>query len=59
MERLLWKQLKRSYTSSNETLASTLVLGSFFLESVRTVQNSKNESDLLKIFDFFNEKIAF
>ena len=52
-KRLLRKKLKRHYLSSAQKLASIQTLGSVFLESFRKVQNSKYETDLLKIVDCF------
>ena len=52
-KRLLRKKFKRHYLSSAQKLASTQTLGSAFLERIRKVQNSKYETDLLKIVDCF------
>ena len=52
-KRLLQKKFKRHYLSSVQKLASTQTLGSAFLERIRKIQNSKYESDLLKIVDCF------
>ena len=52
-KRLLQKKLKRHYLSSAQKIASTQTLGSAFLERIRKVQNSKYETDLLKIVDCF------
>ena len=41
------------YLSSAQNLASTQTLGSALLERIRKVQNSKYETDLLKIVDCF------
>ena len=66
-KRLLRKKFKRHYLSSAQKLASTQTLGSAFLERIRKIQNSKYETDLLKIVDCFidgfgtvnNERINF
>ena len=50
-KRLLRKKFKRHYLSSAQKLASTQTLGSAFLERFRKGQNSKYETDLLKIVD--------
>ena len=52
-KRLLQKKFKRHYLSSAQKLASTQTLGSAFLKRIRKVQNSKYETDLLKIVDCF------
>ena len=52
-KRLLRKKFIRNYLSSAQKLASTQTLGSAFLERIRKVQNSKYETDLLKIVDCF------
>ena len=52
-KRQLRKKFKRDYLSSAQKLASTQTLGSAFLERNRKVQNSKYETDLLKIVDCF------
>ena len=49
------KQHLQHYLSSNQKLASTQTLGSAFLDRVRKVQNSKYESDLFKIIDWFTD----
>ena len=51
--RLLRTKLKRHYSSSAQKLASTQTLGSAFFGKDRKVQNSKYETDLLKIVDCF------
>ena len=56
---LLRKKFKRHYLCSNQKLASTRTIGSAFLESVRKVQNSKHEHDLLKITDCFIDGYGF
>ena len=52
-KRLLQKKIKRDYLSSAQKLASTQTLESAFLERIRKVQNSKYDTDLLKIVDCF------
>ena len=47
------KKFKRHKLSPAQKLASTQTLGSAFLERIRKVQNSKYETDLLKIVDCF------
>ena len=47
------KKFKRHYVSSAQKLVSTQTLRSAFLERIRKVQNSKYETDLLKIVDCF------
>ena len=49
-KRLIWKKLKGHYLFSNQTLASTQIDGSAFLDRIRKVQNSKSESDLIRLF---------
>ena len=52
-KRLIRKKFKRLYLCSNQKLASTQTLGSAFLDRIRKIQNSKHESDLVKIIDCF------
>ena len=52
-KRLIRKQYKRHYLSSNQKLASTKTHGAAFLDRVEKVESSKYGSDLLKIFDGF------
>ena len=52
-KRLLRKKFKRHYLRTAQKLASTQTLGSAFLERFCKVQNSKYETDLLKIIDCF------
>ena len=52
-KQLLRKKFKRHYLSSAQKLASTQTHGSAFLERIQKVQNSKYETDLLKIVDCF------
>ena len=52
-KRLLRKKFLRHNLSSAQKLASTQTLGSAFLEKIRKAQNSKHETDLLKIADCF------
>ena len=52
-KRLLRKKCKGHYLSSAQKCASIQTLGSAFLERIRKVQNSKCETDLLKIGDCF------
>ena len=52
-KRLLRKKFKIHYLSSAQKIASAQTLGSAFLERIRKVQNSKYETDLLKIVDCF------
>ena len=49
-KRLIRKKFKRLFLCSNKKLASPQTLGSAFLHKI---QNSKYESDLLKIIDCF------
>ena len=49
----LEKKIKRHYLCSNQKLASTQTFGSAFLERNKKNQNSKYESDLLKIIECF------
>ena len=46
-------KFKRHQLSSAQKLASTQTLASAFLERIRKFQNSKCESDLLRIVDCF------
>ena len=57
--RVLRKKFKRRYLCFNRKHASTQTIGSAFLERVRKRQNSKNEPDLLKIFDSFVDGYGF
>ena len=52
-KQLVRKKFKKHYLSSNQNLAYTQTLGSAFLNRIRKVQNSKYESGLFKIIDFF------
>ena len=47
------QKIQKHYLSSDQKLASTQTLGSAFLDRVRKVQNSKNESNFFKIIDCF------
>ena len=47
------EKFKKHYLSSNQKHASTQTLGSMFLDRIRKDQNSKNESDLLKLTAVF------
>ena len=55
-KRLIRKNFKRHYLCSNQKLASTQTHSSAFLNRIRTIQNSKYESDLFKIFDCFIDR---
>ena len=57
-KRLLQKKFKRHYLSSAQKLASTQTLGSVFLERIQKIQDSKYETDFLKIFDCFIDGYA-
>ena len=52
-KRLLRKNFKSHYLSSAQKPASAQTLGSVFLGRIRIVQNSKYETDMLKIVDCF------
>ena len=52
-KRLIRKKIKGHYLCSKQKLASTQTLGSAFLDRIRKIQNSKYETELFKIIDYF------